>query len=100
MAYTLQFHEAASKEFVDAVAWYEKQQKGLGKKFIKDFESVLEKLLDNPVYYSKITKHFRQIKVENFPFTIVYEVYPRKSLIHVAAVHHTKRHPKRRFRKP
>lgn len=100
MAYTLRFHEAAKQEFVDAVVWYESQQTGLGKKFITDFESSLERLSANPTHYSKINKQFRQVKVENFPFTIVYEVYPRKSVIHIAAVHHTKRHPKKRLRKP
>ena len=35
MKYIVSFHPLVEKEYTEAVEWYEKQQKGLGNRFIE-----------------------------------------------------------------
>ncbi len=46
-------------EIADAVEWYENKQKGLGLKFIDDWESTIEYLVSNPLSFQKQRKHVR-----------------------------------------
>ncbi len=98
MAYQYQLHEQAHNEYLDAYEWYELKQKGLGYRFMAAVGNKINKIAEHPEYYSKIRKDFRQAKVDDFPFTIVYEFFPRRRLIHIAAIHHSSRHPKSKFR--
>jgi mRNA-degrading endonuclease RelE of RelBE toxin-antitoxin system len=99
MPFQLLLHEQASLEYIAAYEWYELKQKGLGDSFMNAVEDCLVRIKQQPALYSKIKGNFRQIKVHSFPYTIVYEFFPRKKLIHIAAIHHTSRHPKRKIRK-
>lgn len=63
-------------------------------------EKKLQQISEHPEYYSKKqSSNFRESKVENFPYMIVYEFFKRKELIHIAAIYHRKRAPKRKYRK-
>jgi hypothetical protein len=43
--------------------------------------------------------NFREAKVENFPYMIVYEFFKQKQMIHIAAIYHNKRNPKGKYRR-
>jgi plasmid stabilization system protein ParE len=63
-------------------------------------EKRLRQISEHPEYYSKKqSSNFRETKVANFPYIIVYEVLKRKKLIHVAAICHAKRSSKGKYRK-
>lgn len=99
MAYRYRIHELAHEEYISAYEWYEIKQNGLGDRFMNSVEKRLKQVSKHPEYFSKKHGNYRIAKVENFPYYIVYEFFSRKRLIHIAAIYHGKRNPRRRFRK-
>lgn len=47
----IKIHELASKEFDEAIEWYELQSKGLGKRFKKAVIERINKIKRNPNWY-------------------------------------------------
>jgi len=100
MPYPYRIHEKAHQEYIDAYLWYEMEKVGLGNEFEDCVERKLQQISEHPEFYSK--KHnlrFREAKIERFPFMIVYEFFPRKKFIHVAAICHQKRTTVGRYRR-
>ena len=89
----------AEEEYIESYVWYEKQQKGLGEKFISSIESTLSHISKYPLHYPKRKKNYREATISIFPFTIVYEVLKERNLIYVASIFHGKRNPKFKYRK-
>jgi plasmid stabilization system protein ParE len=99
MGYILKLHEKAHDEYIAACEWYENRQKGLGSRFMDAVEKRLAQISEHPLYFGKRQSHYREVKVEHFPFMLVYEVFERKQFIHIAAIYHANQNPKRKYRK-
>jgi plasmid stabilization system protein ParE len=100
MNYSLRFNEQAYEEYISAYHWYELARTGLGEKFMDCVEKRLQQISEHPEYYSsKQHPRYREAKVENFPYIIVYEFFPRKRLIHIASIYHGRRNPKYKYRR-
>jgi len=97
--YAVLTHEKAIKEYLQSIEWYEKQLPGLGERFEKAFIAKREQIKNHPEYFSFIKGKYRQAKIDNFPFVIVYEVFPPEQIIHIASIFHGKRNPKKKFRR-
>jgi len=98
MAYSYRFNQQSHDEYIEAYEWYELKQKGLGDKFMNCVDKRLEQIKEHPEYYGKRYGNYRETKVENFPYMIVYEFLKRKQLIHIAAIYHSKRNPHKKYR--
>ncbi|MEO8150422.1 MAG: type II toxin-antitoxin system RelE/ParE family toxin [Bacteroidia bacterium] len=94
-----QLHEKAHFEYIESYRWYELRQKGLGDRFMNCVEERLIQISTNPEFYPKRHGNFREVKVRDFPYSIVYELLKKKNLIHIAAIYHNKRNPKHKFRR-
>jgi plasmid stabilization system protein ParE len=100
VSYTVRFHPMAQQDYYEAYTWYEERQKGLGERFLSTVRLKINEIAEHPhVYGSRNSKTFRETQVDFFPYLIVFKVYHRISEVHVASVHHTKRHPKRKYRR-
>lgn len=100
MVPVIRFHEKAKAEYIDAFVWYESKQPGLGERFMRQVEKRLTLILQDPFRYAaKAETRFREIKVQDFPYLIVYEIFEKESFIHIAAIIHGKRNPRKRYRK-
>ena len=99
MAYDFRFHEKAHSEFIAAYEWYEMSSKGLGERFMNCVEKKLQQISEHPEYFGKRKSNYRAVKVQYFPYMIVYEFLKRKNLIHIAAIYHGKKNPRLKFRK-
>jgi plasmid stabilization system protein ParE len=99
VVYTYLLNEMAHDEFIAAGEWYESKQTGLGVRFMECVERRLLQISEHPEFYGKKKGNYREAKVENFPYNIVYEFFKRKQLIHIAAIYHSKRNPIRKYRK-
>ena len=97
--FSLEYHPAAEKEFIDAAIWYETKSENLGQAFSNRVEEVISKIIKNPLLYPEKKGGRREALVTDFPFVVVYKIHPKKNLILVLAVFHTKRHPRRKARK-
>ena len=100
MSYTYQIHPLVGQDFEEGYAWYEEKQKGLGERFINAVERKIKQIVLKPeVYGRKSNKSFREAEVETFPYLVVYKVNKPKREIYITSIHHTKKHPRKKYRK-
>ena len=100
MSYTYRLHPLIRQDYDEAYAWYEDKQKGLGERFIKAVRRKIEEIAVHPeVYGSRSNKTFREAKVDFFPYLVVYKVNKRSKELYISSIHHTKKHPQKKYRK-
>jgi plasmid stabilization system protein ParE len=100
MNYSYQLHPLVKKDYDEAYEWYEEKQKGLGERFIKEVRKKIDEILVNPeVYSNKGSKAFREANVDYFPYLIVYKIDKKEKEIYITSIHHTKKHPRKKYRK-
>ena len=87
----VRFHPSARIEYIEAARYYEKQQVGLGSRFLKNVESVLRGIADSPESWPMLEGEIRRRMVRVFPYTILYAVRPTS--VFIVAVMHTHRNP-------
>lgn len=84
MAYRYLLNVKAYEEYIETYEWYELKQTGLGDRFMHSVENRLIQISEHPEYFGKRQGNFREAKVENFPYMIVYES-PRLQVFYVHA---------------
>ena len=93
VAYRLKFSGRAVREIGEAFDWYEEQSKGLGSEFELAFELQLKRLEQVPLLYAEIIPGVRRTFLPRFPYGVFYTV--KDDLVHVLAVIHNARNPRR-----
>ena len=93
VAYRLKFSGRAVREIGEAFSWYEEQRSGLGAEFDLVFELQLKRLEEDPLLYIEIIPGVRRTLLPRFPYGVFYTV--KNDLVHVLAVIHHARHPRR-----
>ena len=98
MAFILDFDEKAEIEFQEAFDWYEEQQLGLGKRFEAALERSFAHIANAPLAYplKKLTN--RECVVKDFPFSVVFKVYPSQNVVYIVSIFHTSRRPSKKYR--
>ena len=101
MPFTVIVKQEAHQDTVDAYNYYEEKLAGLGERFLEALQQRYEELSANPAFYSFIDedpmKILRDVKLEKFPFVVVYEIIETQVLVY--AVHNTYKHPRNKLRK-
>lgn len=88
--------EAAENDLAKSSAWYEEQQEGLSKKFLKSFFQTLDLIQLNPLLYQeRYNKIYRAAKMHRFPFLVIFKI--KDDGIFVNAVFHTSRRPVKKY---
>ncbi len=77
----------------DAHDWYEAQSVGLGEEFLAAVDLQLKRLEQAPLLYAEIIPGVRRALLPRFPYGVFYAV--RKDLVHILAVIHNARNPRR-----
>ena len=93
MAYRLKFSVRAVREVGEAHEWYEGQSQGLGPEYEAALELQLRRLEQAPLLYAEILPGIRRTLLPRFPYGVFYTV--RNDLVHILAVVHNSRNPKR-----
>jgi len=93
MAFRLKFSSRALQEIGEAQEWYELQCTGLGDEFIAAMELQLKRLEQAPLLYAEVIPNVRRALLPRFPYGLFYAV--RGNLVHILAVLHDARNPKR-----
>lgn len=83
----------AQSEFRESVMFYERRQKGLGKKFSEAVKSTLYFIAENPLGAEVKYLDVRVTTVKTFPFTIHYSV--ENSYVLILAVFHNSKKPRK-----
>ncbi len=97
MIYQIIIPESVYEELNDASLYYESKQKGLGVKFVLDWEESMNQLKKSPQLFQKKHKQLRSIHLNRFPYFIIFEV--EDNSIYVYRLIQDRRNPKRVFRK-
>lgn len=85
------FHEAAEKEFVAAIEYYEERQTGLGLRFSKEIYATINRICDHPYTWSGIDDKTRRCLTNKFPYGILYRIVDNN--IRLMAIMHLHRKP-------
>lgn len=92
MSYEIILQSEAILDLQEAFEWYEKQKEGLGFEFIEEVESGYLKISNQPLHYPPINPRFRRIRINRFPYLVVYEIEGNSVIIN--SVRHIKREHK------
>ena len=93
MAFRLKFSTRALHEIGEAQEWYELQSHGLGEEFIAALELQLKRLEQAPLHYAEVIPNVRRTLLPRFPYGLFSVV--RGNLIHILAMLHNARNPRR-----
>ena len=91
--YKIVFSAAALRDIKEAAAWYNEQQKGLGKRFREEVKTVIAAILQNPFFASIKYESIRTAACKIFPYSIHYELDEATNIIRVISVFHFSRKP-------
>lgn len=84
------FVALARREFLLEVAYYNKQQPGLGARFAEAVEEASARALAFPLTGSRASSSTRRVFVKGFPFAIVYR-QDQDGIVIFAVAHHARR---------
>jgi plasmid stabilization system protein ParE len=92
-------HPGAYIDFDEAFEYYEEKQVGLGERFANEVNRTLIQIENHPLRARIIKGNYRIVNFKIFPFQIVYLYNKTLDRISISAIHHTAKHPKKKFRK-
>ena len=77
----VKIHELATKEFDEAIEWYEIQSKGLGKQFKKSVIDNIKKIKKNPEWFLLEADNIHKAYIPKFPYQILFNKENNNSII-------------------
>lgn len=92
MSYRLVVRPEVDADLIEAEAWYEQQEAGLGREFLKAARETIDRLSANPLLY-QIRSRRKQVRwayPRRFPYRIVFRVIGDTVVVY--AVVHAARH--------
>ena len=92
MSYEIVIQSEAILDIQEAFEWYEAQESGLGFEFIEEIESGYLKICKHPLHYTSINERFRRLRINRFPYLVVYEI--EGNVIIVNSIRHISRKSK------
>lgn len=81
----------AKEDIREAAKWYNKQQKGLGKRFTAEVRENVHFIRQNPKASNIRYKNVRTAVLNKFPFMIHFTIDDKNKTVIVSAVLHTSR---------
>jgi len=87
------FHDDAKQELNETYAYYERVQKGLGKKFKVAVREAVIAITSMPDVHSKVWNDIRRVRVKGFKYYVIHYLV-ETTRITVISVFHTSRDPR------
>ena len=98
MTYQYILHETAQEEYEEALQWYMERSEQAAENFIIAVDRSLQMICDHPTRWRNQYKHFYELGVKKFPYTIIYSVEKGNQLIIISSIYHHKRNPRKKYR--
>jgi len=96
MKYRLVLTDKSVSDIRKVKAWYEKQQKGLGKKFADTIFKNVEEIKSAPLAYPNKYKYTREKYVRKFPYLVIYSI--EEDVIFILRVFACKMNPGEKYK--
>lgn len=90
--YRLVIWPEAETEVADAARWYEQQEKGIGREFLRAFRAATGVLRRTPLHYQPVFVEARRLLLRRFPYAVFFEIHDADVVI--LACLHTSRDPR------
>ena len=87
----LTYHAEAEAELIEAASFYESRVRGLGERFLKEFDVAVSTILSAPTRWTVVEDDLRRFSLRRFPYAIYYRVVEVE--VRILVVKHHKRHP-------
>ncbi len=87
----IEFLPPAKAELMDAISYYNLQSEGLGYEFAGEVKRTLERIVQYPDAWAKLSKRTRRCRTIRFPYGIIYQI--RGETLLIVAVMHLSREP-------
>lgn len=93
MKFKVIFSPQSLKDIREARAWYNLQQKGLGKRFYEDVKLAARSIETNPFYAAVRYRDMRAALCKTFPYKLHYEIDDENGIVRITSVFHASREP-------
>jgi plasmid stabilization system protein ParE len=87
----IDFLPPAKGELTEAITYYNAQGEGLGYEFAAEVKRTLERIVQYPDAWSKLSNRTHRCRTNRFPYGVIYQV--RKETLLIVAVMHLSREP-------
>jgi len=87
------FTSAALAELTQAILYYEQRENGLGTAFLDEIHATLNRILQHPTAWHRMSSRTRRCRTHRFPFGLIYQI--RTDQILVTSVMDLRRDPAR-----
>jgi plasmid stabilization system protein ParE len=81
------FHPAAQQELNDTVNYYDNINPDLGDAFLDELDRTLERIKRFPEAWSLLSVNTRCCRMGRFPYSIIYQIQEKETLLIVAVMH-------------
>lgn len=88
---TVRFVPQARAEWLEAIAYYNEQRTGLGYEFALEVDRTIERILQFPGAWQRISERTRRALIDRFPYGVLYTI--DDDVILVTAVMNLRRRP-------
>ena len=92
------FTQAAREELIKAQDWYEEEVSGLGRRFRKEVDVLVQRIGQNPQQFPVALKNVRRALLRRFPYSLFFAIEEDRAVL-VIACFHASRDPAR-WQKP
>jgi plasmid stabilization system protein ParE len=87
----IRFFGPAEAEFLEAVSFYNLQSEGLGYDVAVEVHRTIQRIIQHPEAWAKLSERTRRCRINRFPYGIIYQV--REETLLIVAVMHLSRDP-------
>jgi toxin ParE1/3/4 len=87
----LTYHPEAESELIEAAGFYEGRCRGLGERFLREFDAAVAEIQSSPDRWAVVEGDFRCYTMKRFPFGVYYRAGGDE--LHILVVKHHSRHP-------
>lgn len=88
----VEYHPLTTSDLNNAVAFYNRQQAGLGDELRTEIYASIERVLATPTQFGIVSKGIRRCLAHRFPYAILFRVMSEET-VRVLVIRHHRRHP-------
>ncbi len=87
MNYSYQLHERAQQDYEEALRWYLQRNRQAAENFVVAVDNALALICAHPGRWRNQYKHYHELGLQKYPYTIIYSIEEDRHLIIVSAIY-------------
>lgn len=98
MSYAYVYLTDAQEEYENAVAWYKERSMSAAENYVNLIAATVQLICANPYGWRNIHGSYYEVNVKKYPYSIVYQIDPERSLVLITAIYHHREDPKKKYK--